>query len=78
MDEDYLVFPVVVTVKSDKTVEKALDSRKLNDSCITMRSHMPNMVEFFNQSLVEIIRDQTVQFFRTKTVITDLDYPYGL
>ena len=39
VDEDCFVSPVVITVKSDKSVKIALDSRKLNDSCIKMRPH---------------------------------------
>ena len=42
LDEDCFVSPVVITVKSDKSVKIALDSRKLNDSCINVRPHMPN------------------------------------
>ena len=34
IEEDCFVFPVVITVKKDKTVKLALDARKLNDSCI--------------------------------------------
>ena len=37
VDEDCFVSPVVITIKSDKSVKIALDSRKLNDSCIKMR-----------------------------------------
>ena len=53
VDEDCFVSPVVITVKSDKSVKIALDSRKLNDSCIKMRPHMPNMEELLNQISVE-------------------------
>ena len=45
VDEDCFVSPVVITVKNDKSVKIALDSRKLNDSCIKIRPHMPNMEE---------------------------------
>ena len=58
VDEDCFVSPVVITVKSDKSVKIALDSRKLNDSCIKMRPHMPNMEELLNQISVEITRDR--------------------
>ena len=44
-DEDCFVSPVVITVKNNKSVKIALDSRKLNDSCIKIRPHMPNMEE---------------------------------
>ena len=74
VDDDCFVSPVVITVKSDKPVKIALDSRKLNDSCIKMRPHMPNMEELLNQILVEISRDRTVQLFTSKI---DLDYAYG-
>ena len=74
VDEDCFVSPVVITVKSDKLVKIALDSRKLNDSCIKMRPHMPNMEELLNQISVEITRDRTMQLFISKI---DLDYAYG-
>ena len=74
VDEDCFVSPVVITVKSEKSVKIALDSRKLNDSCIKMRPHMPNMEEFLNQISVGITRDRTVQLFMSKI---DLDYAYG-
>ena len=74
VDEDCFVSPVVITVKSNKSVKTALDSRKLNDSCIKMRPHMPNMEELLNQISVEITRDRTLQLFMSKI---DLDYAYG-
>ena len=74
VDGDCFVSPVVITVKSDKWVKIALDSRKLNDSCIKMRPHMPNMEELLNQISVEITRDRTLQLFMSKI---DLDYAYG-
>ena len=40
VDEDCFVSPAIITVKSDNSVRIALDSRKLNDSCIKMRPHM--------------------------------------
>ena len=39
VDEDCFVSPVVITVKNDKSVKIALDSRKLNDSSI--KPHRP-------------------------------------
>ena len=64
VDEDCFVSPVAITVKSDKLVKIALDSRKLNDSCIKIRPHMPNMEELLNQVSVNFTRD------RTKELIT--------
>ena len=63
VDEDCFVSPVVITVKNDKSVKIALDSRKLNDSCIKMRPHKPNMEELLTQISVEIYRDRTLQLF---------------
>ena len=73
VDEDCFVSPVVITIKSDKSVKIALDSRKLNDSCIKMRPHMPNMGDLLNQISVEITRDRTTQLFLSKI---DWDYAY--
>ena len=66
VDEDCFVSPVVITMKSDKSVKIALDSRKLNDSCIKIRPHVPNMEELLNQNWVKICRDRTVQLFMSK------------
>ena len=74
VDEDCFVSPVVMIVKSDKSVKIALDSRKLNDSCIKMRPHMSNTEELLNQISIEITRDRTMQLFISKI---DLDYAYG-
>ena len=74
VDEDCFVSPVVITVKNDKSVKIALDSRKLNDSCIKIRPHMPNMEELLNQISVEITRDRTKELNISKI---DLDYAYG-
>ena len=74
VDEDCFVSPVVITVKNDKAVKIALDSRKLNDSCIKVRPHMPNMEELLNQISVEITKDRTKKLMISKI---DLDYAYG-
>ena len=71
VDEDCFVSPAVITVKSDKSVRIALDSWKLNDSCIKMRPHMPNMEELLYQVLVEITCDRTMQLFMSNI---DMDY----
>ena len=74
VDEDCFVSPVVITVKKDKKVKIALDSRKLNDSCIKMRPHMPNMEELLNQISNKITDDRTKPLWISKI---DLDYAYG-
>ena len=74
VDEGCFVSPVVINLKTDKSEKIALDSRKLNDSCIKMRPHMPNMEELLNQISVEIPRDRTLQLFISKI---DLDNANG-
>ena len=61
-------------MKNDKSVKIALDSRKLNDSCIKVRPHMPNMEELLNQISVEITKDRTKKLMMSKI---DVDYAYG-
>ena len=74
VDEDCFISPVAITVKNDKSVKIALDSRKLNDSCIKVRPHMPNMEELLNQISVEITKDRTKELRMSKI---DLNYAYG-
>ena len=74
VDEDSFVSPVVITVKNDKSVKIAQDSRKLNDSCIKIRPHMSNMEELLNQISEEITRDRTKELMMSKI---DLDYAHG-
>ena len=74
IEEDCFVSPVVITVKKDKSVEIALDARKLNDSCIKKRPHMPNMVELLNQISAELSKNDTDPIWIS---VIDLDYAYG-
>ena len=74
VDEDCFVWPVVTTVKSDKYVKVPLDSRKPNDSCIKMRSQMPNMDQLQNQISLEITHDRTAKLFISNV---DSDYASG-
>ena len=61
IEEDCFVSPVVNTVKKDKTVKIALDARKLNDSCMKKRPHMPNMDELLNQISAELQKTSWTQ-----------------
>ena len=74
VDANCFVSPENITVKSDKSMKIALDSRKLNDSCIKMRQHMSNMEELLIQISAEVIRGRTVQLFISKL---DLDSAHG-
>ena len=73
-EEDCFVSPVVITVKKDKSVKIALDARKLNESCIKKRQHMPNMDELLNQISAEISKNDTDPIW---TSVIDLDYAHG-
>ena len=74
VEEDCFVSQVAKTVQKDKSVKNVLDQRKLNDSCIKKRPHIPNMEELFNQILTKIIRVQNEPFWIPKI---ELEYTYG-
>ena len=74
IEEDCFVSPVVITVKKDKTVTIALDARKLNDSCIMKRPHMPNMDELSNKISAELSKNELDPIWIS---VIDLDYAYG-
>ena len=72
--EDCFVSPVVINVKKDQSVINALDSRKLNDSCKKLRTHMPNIEEFLN-----LISTETTTLHNKPLWISkiNLQYAYG-
>ena len=72
--EDTFISPAVITVKKDKSVKIALDSRKLNESCIKRRPNMPNMEDLINRISNEISKNEDDELWITKI---DLDYAYG-
>ena len=74
IEADCFVSPVVITVKKDKTVKIALDARKLNDSCVKKRPHMPNMEELLNQISAELSKNDRDPIWIS---VVDLDYAYG-
>ena len=74
IEEDCFVSPVVITVKKEKTVKIALDARKLDESCVKKRPHMPNMEELLNQIYTELSRNDHDPIWIS---VIDLDYAYG-
>ena len=50
IDENCFVSPAVITVKKDKSVKIALDSRKLNEITIKRKAQIPNMRNQFPES----------------------------
>ena len=53
------VSPAVITVKEEKSVKIALDSRKLNDITIKRKAQMPNMEELISIVLRKITLGST-------------------
>ena len=67
------VSPAVITIKQDKSVDVALDSRKLNEACVNRKAAMPNMEELISKISAEITRSSG-EIWMSKI---DLDYAYG-
>ena len=49
IDENCFVSPAVITVKKDKSIEIALDSRKFNEITIKRKAKWPNMEELISR-----------------------------
>ena len=71
--ENCFVSPAVITMKKDKSVKIALDSRKLNEACVKRKATMPNMEELISKISAEITRSDR-EIWMSKI---DLDYAYG-
>ena len=62
INEDCFVSPAVITVKKDKSIKIALDSRKLNDVSIKRKAQMPNMEELISRISRRITDGKPIQF----------------
>ena len=71
--ENCFVSPAVITIKKDKSVKIALDSRKLNESYIKRKATMPNMEEPISKIFAKITKSNG-EVWMSKI---DLDYAYG-
>ena len=71
--EDCFVSPADITVKKDKSIKIALDSRKLNEATIK-KAQMPNMEELISRISRKITEEQEGEIWITKL---DFDYAYG-
>ena len=74
INENCFVSPAVITVKKDKSVKIALDSRKLNDITIKRKAQMPNMEELMSRISRRIADGEKDEIWISKL---DLDYAYG-
>ena len=64
--EDCFVSPAVITVKKDKSIKIALDSRKLNEVTIKRKAQMPNMEELISR-LSRYPKEKKAKFWQHKT-----------
>ena len=71
--ENCFISPAVITIKKDKSVKIALDSRKLNEACVKRKAAMPNMEELFSKISAKITNGEG-EIWMSKI---DLDYAYG-
>ena len=74
IDENCFVSPAVITVKKDKSVKMALDSRKLNEITVKRKAQMPNMEELISRISRKIADGPADEIWISKF---DLDYAYG-
>ena len=66
--------PAVITVKKDKLVKIALDSRKLNEIIVKGKAQMPNMEELISRISRKKADGTADEIWISKF---DLDYAYG-
>ena len=52
--EKCFISPAVITIKKDKSVKRAVDSRKLNEAYIKRKAAMPNMEELISKISAKI------------------------
>ena len=74
IDENCFVSPSVITIKKDKTVKIALDSRKLKEITVKRKAQMPNMEELISRKSRTIADGETYLICISKL---DPDYAYG-
>ena len=72
--EDCFVSPAVITVKKDKSVKIALDSKKSNEATIKKKAQLPNMEELIPRISRKVSEEQKGEIWITKL---DFDYAYG-
>ena len=74
VDKNCFVSPAVITVKKDKSVKIALDSRKLNKITIKRKAQMPNMEELISRISRKIADGLADEIWISKF---ELDYANG-
>ena len=74
IDENCFVSQAVISVKKDKPIKIALDSRKLNEITVKRKAQMPNVEELITQISRKIADGPADEIWISKF---DLDYAYG-
>ena len=74
IDENCFVSPAVITVKKDKSVKIALDSRKLNEITVKRKAQMSSMEELITRISRKIAVSSADENWISNF---DLDYAYG-
>ena len=64
--EDCFVSPAVNTVKKEKSIKNALDSRKLNEVALKRKAQMPNMEELISRISRKISEGKEGEILATK------------
>ena len=72
--KDCFVRPALITVKKNKSVKIALDSRKLTENTVKRKAQMPNMEELISRILRNVSGKTDGEILATKL---DFDYAYG-
>ena len=73
IDENCFVSPAVISIKKDKSVKIALDSRKLNAIIVKRKAQMPKMEELISRISSKIADRPADEFWISKFV---MDYAY--
>ncbi len=73
---DQFISPIVITVKRDKTVKLALDSRHLNKNIHKNKYQMPNIDELVD-NVSQNITSNTSPNAKVRFTLLDLRYAYG-
>ena len=62
IDENCVAGPAVITVKKDKTVKIALDSRKLNEITVKRKARIPNMEELISRISRKLLTEKRTRY----------------
>ena len=72
--ENCFISPAVITIKKDKSVKIALDSRKLNEACVKRKATMPNMEGLISKISAKITNGEGKIVRRSSKTLCVLNY----